>query len=51
VTPNELEAALEGQGLRVIDETGIVYNLLADRWEISSDTAVNYITVAERALA
>ena len=51
VTPNELEAALEGQGLRVIDETGIVYNLLADRWEISSDTAVNYITVAKRALA
>ena len=51
VTPNELEAALEAHGLRVIDETGIIYNLLADRWEVSSDTAVNYITVAERGLS
>src|SRR5262249_14511487 len=51
VTPNELEAALESHGLRVIDETGIIYNLLADRWELSTDTAVNYITVAERGLS
>src|SRR5207253_364710 len=51
ITPNELEAALEAHGLRVIDETGIIYNLLADRWEVSSDTAVNYITVAERGLS
>src|SRR5438128_9027901 len=51
VTPNELEAALERHGLRVIDETGIIYNPLADRWEVSSDTAVNYITVAERGLS
>ena len=51
VTPNELEAALESHGLRVIDETGIIYNLLADRWQLSSDTAVNYITVAERVLS
>src|SRR6266700_2366222 len=45
VTPNELEAALEAHGLRVIDETGIIYILLAARGEVSSDTAVNYITV------
>src|SRR5262249_30717404 len=32
VTPNELESTFERHGLRVIDETGVVYDLLADRW-------------------
>jgi 2-polyprenyl-6-hydroxyphenyl methylase / 3-demethylubiquinone-9 3-methyltransferase len=49
VTPNELEAALERRGLRVIDETGVIYNLLADRWQLSTDMDVNYMVVAERA--
>jgi 2-polyprenyl-6-hydroxyphenyl methylase/3-demethylubiquinone-9 3-methyltransferase len=49
VTPNELEAALERHGLAVIDETGVVYNLLSDRWQLASDMDVNYIVVAERA--
>src|ERR1700731_3637397 len=49
VTPNELEAALERGGLRVIDETGVIYDLLADRWRLSSDMDVNYMVVAERA--
>jgi 2-polyprenyl-6-hydroxyphenyl methylase/3-demethylubiquinone-9 3-methyltransferase len=51
VTPNELEAGLERRGLRVIDETGVVYNLLSDRWQLSSDMDVNYMVVAERALS
>jgi len=51
VTPNELEAALERRGLRVIDETGVVYNLLSDRWQLSSDMDVNYMVVAERPLS
>ncbi len=34
VTPNELEIAFELGGLRVIDERGVVYNLLADRWQL-----------------
>jgi 2-polyprenyl-6-hydroxyphenyl methylase / 3-demethylubiquinone-9 3-methyltransferase len=51
VTPNELEAALERHGLRVIDETGVIYNLLADRWQLSTDMDVNYMMVAERASA
>jgi 2-polyprenyl-6-hydroxyphenyl methylase / 3-demethylubiquinone-9 3-methyltransferase len=51
VTPNELEAALERHGLRVIDETGVIYNLLADRWQLSTDMDVNYMMVAERAAA
>lgn len=48
VTPNELEAAMERHGLRVTDETGVVYNLLADRWQLSSDMDVNYMLTAEK---
>src|SRR6266545_7666178 len=48
VTPNELEIALEKSGLRVIDETGVIYNLIADRWQISTDMDVNYMVVAEK---
>jgi 2-polyprenyl-6-hydroxyphenyl methylase/3-demethylubiquinone-9 3-methyltransferase len=49
VTPNELEIALELGGLRVIDETGVVYNPLADHWRLSRDMDVNYMLTAERA--
>jgi 2-polyprenyl-6-hydroxyphenyl methylase/3-demethylubiquinone-9 3-methyltransferase len=48
VTPNELEAVLERHGLNVIDETGVIYNLLADRWQLSSDMDVNYMLTAEK---
>jgi 2-polyprenyl-6-hydroxyphenyl methylase / 3-demethylubiquinone-9 3-methyltransferase len=48
VTPNELEIAMEKGGLRVIDERGVIYDLLADRWRISADTDVNYMLTAER---
>ena len=51
VTPNELESTFERHGMRVIDETGVVYDLLADRWQLSTDMDVNYMVVAERALA
>ncbi|HEY6992871.1 MAG TPA: bifunctional 2-polyprenyl-6-hydroxyphenol methylase/3-demethylubiquinol 3-O-methyltransferase UbiG [Xanthobacteraceae bacterium] len=51
VTPNELEAVLERHGLTVVDETGVVYDLIADRWQLSTDMDVNYMVVAERALA
>jgi 2-polyprenyl-6-hydroxyphenyl methylase/3-demethylubiquinone-9 3-methyltransferase len=50
VTPNELEIALELADMRVSDETGVIYNLLADRWQISSDLDVNYMVTAERAV-
>jgi 2-polyprenyl-6-hydroxyphenyl methylase/3-demethylubiquinone-9 3-methyltransferase len=49
VTPNELEAALERHGLKAVDETGVIYNLIADRWQISTDTDVNYMVTAEKA--
>jgi 2-polyprenyl-6-hydroxyphenyl methylase/3-demethylubiquinone-9 3-methyltransferase len=48
VTPNELEAALERHGLRVLDETGVVYNLFADCWELSADMDVNYMVTAAK---
>jgi 2-polyprenyl-6-hydroxyphenyl methylase/3-demethylubiquinone-9 3-methyltransferase len=49
VTPNELEIAIEQSGLQVADEIGVVYNLFADRWQLSADTDVNYMMVAEKA--
>jgi 2-polyprenyl-6-hydroxyphenyl methylase/3-demethylubiquinone-9 3-methyltransferase len=49
VTPNELEIAIEQSGLEITDQTGVIYNLLADRWQLSSDMDVNYMVVAEKA--
>jgi 2-polyprenyl-6-hydroxyphenyl methylase/3-demethylubiquinone-9 3-methyltransferase len=48
VTPNELEIAIEQGGLHISNETGVTYNLLADRWQLSSDMDVNYMLVAEK---
>jgi len=48
VTPNELEIALEQGGLAVIGETGVIYNLLADRWQLSRDMDVNYMVTAAK---
>jgi 2-polyprenyl-6-hydroxyphenyl methylase / 3-demethylubiquinone-9 3-methyltransferase len=48
VTPNELTAALERWGLCVVDETGVIYNLLADRWQAASDMDVNYMMAAQK---
>ena len=51
VTPNELEIAMEQGGLRVTGSQGVIYNILADRWQLSSDTDVNYMLVAEKRLS
>jgi 2-polyprenyl-6-hydroxyphenyl methylase/3-demethylubiquinone-9 3-methyltransferase len=48
VTPEELEAALQGGGLRRIGESGVIYNLLADKWQLSADMDVSYMLTAER---
>jgi len=48
ITPDELELALEQSGLRVIDEAGVIYNLLADRFQLSTDMDANYMVVAEK---
>jgi len=49
VTPNELEIALEKTGLTMTEQTGVIYNLLADRWQLASDMDVNYMVAAEKA--
>jgi 2-polyprenyl-6-hydroxyphenyl methylase/3-demethylubiquinone-9 3-methyltransferase len=43
-----LEDAIENTGLRVTGERGVIYNPLADRWQLSSDMDVNYMLVAAR---
>ena len=48
VTPDELEIAMERAGLNTTDERGVIYNLLVDRWELSTDTDVNYMVLAEK---
>ena len=48
VRPDELEKALSDAGMAVIDRTGVVYNLLADRWQRSKDMDVNYMVLAEK---
>ena len=32
----------------MLNETGVIYNLIADRWQLSTDMDVNYMIVAER---
>jgi 2-polyprenyl-6-hydroxyphenyl methylase / 3-demethylubiquinone-9 3-methyltransferase len=49
VTPNELEIAIEQAGMQITAETGVIYNLLGDRWQLSADMDVNYMLVAEKA--
>jgi len=39
---------MERHGLRVIDEAGVIYNLIPDRWQISTDMDVNYMLTAEK---
>jgi 2-polyprenyl-6-hydroxyphenyl methylase/3-demethylubiquinone-9 3-methyltransferase len=48
VRPEELERAFEDAGLDVTGERGVIYNPLADRWQLSSDMDVNYMLVAKR---
>jgi 2-polyprenyl-6-hydroxyphenyl methylase/3-demethylubiquinone-9 3-methyltransferase len=43
VTPDELEALLLRRGLGQIGASGMVYDLLGDRWRLSSDLDVNYM--------
>jgi 2-polyprenyl-6-hydroxyphenyl methylase/3-demethylubiquinone-9 3-methyltransferase len=49
VTPGELESAMGRAGMRVIGETGVIYNPLTDQWRLSPDMDVNYMLTAEKA--
>ncbi|MGH6811906.1 MAG: bifunctional 2-polyprenyl-6-hydroxyphenol methylase/3-demethylubiquinol 3-O-methyltransferase UbiG [Methylocella sp.] len=48
VTPQELAKALRAAGLRIKDETGVVYDPLGAKWRLSHDMDVNYIMAAIR---
>jgi 2-polyprenyl-6-hydroxyphenyl methylase / 3-demethylubiquinone-9 3-methyltransferase len=51
VRPDELEGALEENGLRVVDERGVILNILTGEMQLARDTDVNYMMVAKRPAA
>jgi len=51
VKPEELERPLNAAGMQVIDQTGVFYNPLTDRWNMSNDMDVNYMLLAKRGSA
>jgi 2-polyprenyl-6-hydroxyphenyl methylase/3-demethylubiquinone-9 3-methyltransferase len=51
VRPSELVRALRTNGLRVGALSGVSYNLMLDRWEVTKDLGVNYMVYAEKPAA
>ncbi len=48
VRPEEIEAPIATQSMEVIDQTGVFYNPLQDRWNKSRDMDVNYMVLARK---
>lgn len=48
VRPEEISIPLTSSGLSFLDQSGIFYNPLQDRWNLSPDMDVNYMMVFER---
>lgn len=48
VKPEELSTPMAQYGLNVIDTTGVFYNPIQDRWNLSRDMDVNYMVLAQR---
>ena len=46
VRPGELDAMLRANGVTVAARTGVTYNPLTDRWNLSRDVSVNYMVFA-----
>jgi 2-polyprenyl-6-hydroxyphenyl methylase/3-demethylubiquinone-9 3-methyltransferase len=49
LTPDELKALITRNGLKLVDEAGVVFHPLADEWRKSPDMGVNYMVLAQRA--
>ncbi len=49
LTPEELTALIERNGMRVTDRVGVVFHPLADEWRRSRDLGVNYMLLAQKA--
>lgn len=48
VRPEEIERPLASSGLHIIHRTGVFFNPLQDRWNLSPDMDVNYMLLAKR---
>ena len=48
VTPDEFKRHMRRNGLSLVDEAGVTYNPLRDRWGLSSDMGCNYMVAARR---
>lgn len=48
VRPHELEKPMVESGLQIIHRTGVFFNPLQDRWNLSPDMDVNYMLLASR---
>ncbi|MCO5733708.1 bifunctional 2-polyprenyl-6-hydroxyphenol methylase/3-demethylubiquinol 3-O-methyltransferase UbiG [Rhizobium sp. SSA_523] len=48
VRPEELERPLLASGMEVVHRTGVFYNVLQDRWNLSRDMDVNYMMLVQR---
>lgn len=48
VRPEEIERPLASSGLHIIHRTGVFFNPLQDRWNLSPDMDVNYMLLARR---
>lgn len=48
VRPEEIEAPIAAESMEIIDQTGVFYNVLQDRWNKSRDMDVNYMVLAKK---
>lgn len=48
LTPEEIASLTARNGLRVIDQTGVVYHPIGDEWRRSRDMGINYMMLAAR---
>jgi 2-polyprenyl-6-hydroxyphenyl methylase/3-demethylubiquinone-9 3-methyltransferase len=48
LTPGELKALITRNGLKIADETGVVFHPLAGEWRKDRDMGINYMVLAER---
>jgi 2-polyprenyl-6-hydroxyphenyl methylase / 3-demethylubiquinone-9 3-methyltransferase len=48
VRPEEIERPLAARGMHIVHRTGVFFNPLSDRWNLSSDMDVNYMLLAKR---
>jgi 2-polyprenyl-6-hydroxyphenyl methylase / 3-demethylubiquinone-9 3-methyltransferase len=48
VRPEEIERPLTASGMSITERTGVFFNPIQNRWNLSKDMDVNYMLVAER---